>query len=87
MSIANGSSRVVAADMVKNQVYVVLPGPDDVASGGSGLCPNSANGCIGVYTAKNDDHCLDSGMPVLDHDDGDDPVFMQPPCNDRSAER
>jgi hypothetical protein len=84
---ANGSSRVVAADMLKNQIYVVLPGPDDVASGGSGKCPIAANGCIGVYTAKNDDHCLARGMPVLDHDDGDDPVFMRTRCDDdRQAE-
>jgi hypothetical protein len=82
MAMANGSSRVVAADMLKNQVYVVLPGPDDVASGGSGLCPNAKNGCIGVYTAKNDDRCLAHGMPVLDHDDGDDPVFMRVRCSD-----
>jgi hypothetical protein len=88
MAKANGSSRVVAADMLKNQVYVVLPGPDDVASGGSGFCPNAANGCIGVYTAKNDDQCLAQGMPVLDHDDGDDPVFMRTRCSDdRRAER
>jgi hypothetical protein len=85
---ANGSSRVVAADMLKNQIYVVLPGPDDVKSGGSGKCPNAANGCIGVYTAKNDDRCLAQGMPVLDHDDGDDPVFMRTRCSDdRRAER
>jgi hypothetical protein len=82
MATAGGSSRVVAADMLKNQVYVVLPGPDDVKSGGSGLCSNSANGCIGVYTAKNDDACLAKGMPVLDHDDGDDPVFMRVRCSD-----
>jgi hypothetical protein len=85
---AGGSSRVVAADMLKNQVYVVLPGPDDVASGGSGKCPIAANGCIGVYTAKNDDGCLAEGMPVLDHDDGDDPVFMRTRCSDdRRADR
>jgi hypothetical protein len=87
MAKAGGSSRVVAADMLKNQIYVVLPGPDDVASGGSGLCPNAANGCIGVYTAKNDDQCLAQGMPVLDHDDGDDPLFMRTRCDDdRRAE-
>lgn len=83
MATANGGSRVVAADMIKDQVYVVLPGPDDVASGGSGLCPNSADGCIGVYTAKNDDSCVASGMPVLDHDDSDDPVFMTVHCSDQ----
>jgi hypothetical protein len=81
MALANVGSRVVAADMLKNQAYVVLPGPDDVASGGSGLCANSTNGCIGVYTAKNDDHCLAQGMPVLDHDADDDPVFMRVKCN------
>jgi hypothetical protein len=73
----------VAADMLKNQIYVVLPGPDD-----SGHCPIAANGCIGVYTAKNDDGCLAQGMPVLDHDDGDDPVFMRTRCSDdRRADR
>jgi hypothetical protein len=74
---AGSSSRVVAADMLKNQVYVVLPGPDD-----SGHCPNATNGCIGVFKAKKDDQCLAQGMPVLDHDDGDDPVFMRTRCND-----
>jgi hypothetical protein len=79
---AGSSSRVVAADMLNNQVYVVLPGPDD-----SGVCPNAANGCIGVYTAKDDDRCLAGGMPVLDHDDGDDPLFMRVHCNDRGGNR
>jgi hypothetical protein len=83
MAKAGSSSRVVAADMLKNQVYVVLPGPDD-----SGFCPNTANGCIGVYTATNDDRCLAHGMPVLDHDDGDDPVFMRVRCSDdRDSDR
>jgi len=77
---AGSSSRVVAADMLKNQVYVVLPGPDD-----SGHCPNAANGCIGVFKAKKDDQCLAQGMPVLDHDDGDDPVFMRVRCNDNQG--
>jgi len=76
MVTAGASSRVVAADMINNQVYVVLPGPDN-----SGVCPNTANGCIGVYTAKNDDPCLAHGMPVLDHDDGDDPLFMRVRCD------
>jgi hypothetical protein len=75
---AGGSSRVVAADMLKNQVYVVVP-----AENNSPVCGKlAAQGCIAVYTAKNDDRCLAHGMPVLDHDDGDDPVFMRVRCSD-----
>jgi len=47
-----------------------------------------------VFTAPNDDKCLAQGMPVLDHDDGDDPVFMRTRCrehddddHDREARR
>ena len=62
---------------------MVLPGPDD-----SGVCPDAAKGCIGVFIATNDDHCLDHGMPVMDHDDGDDPVFMRTRCDgNRQADR
>jgi hypothetical protein len=67
-----GGSHSVAADMLGNQVYV------PVNSAGA-LC-GARNGCIAVFTAKNDDRCLTGGMPILDHDDGDDPVFMRPPC-------
>jgi hypothetical protein len=77
-------SHSVAADMLKNQVYVPV-------NGAGGLC-GKLNGCIAVFTAKQDDRCLTEGMPVLDHDDGDDPVFMRPPCgehdgDDRRADR
>jgi hypothetical protein len=87
---ANGS-HVVAADMLKNQVYV--PINNNPAEGGaSHICRDhggdDAKGCIAVYTAKNDDRCLAQGMPVLDHDDGDDPVFMRTRCSDdRRADR
>ena len=60
--------------MIKNQVYM------PINSAGT-LC-GTLSGCIAVFTAKNDDKCLKEGMPVLDHDDGDDPVFMRPPCGD-----
>ena len=43
------------------------------------LC-GTLNGCIAVFTAKNDDKCLTGQMPILRHKDGDDPVFMRPPC-------
>ena len=82
-------SHVVAADMLKNQVYVPINnnpaegGASHICSGNGG---DDTKGCIAVYTAKNDDHCLAEGMPVMDHDDGDDPVFMRTPCNDRRAE-
>jgi hypothetical protein len=69
-------SHSVAADMLTNQVYV--PGNRSATT----LC-GSANGCIAVFTAANDDPCLAHGMPVLDHDDGDDPVFMRTQCGSR----
>ena len=87
---ANGS-HVVAADMLRNQVYVPI---NNVAAegGASHICRDhggdDTKGCIAVFTAKNDDHCLAQGMPVLDHDDGDDPVFMRTRCSDdRRADR
>jgi hypothetical protein len=84
-------SHVVAADMLKNQVYV--PINNNPAEGAaSHVCRDNGGddtkGCIAVYTAKNDDRCLAQGMPVLDHDDGDDPVFMRTRCaDDRRADR
>ncbi len=85
-------SHSVAADMLRNQIYV--PGRANTvagtctAAGCATLCgPASttgpaAQGCIAVLTAPNDDKCLAQGMPVLDHDDGDDPVFMRTRCRD-----
>jgi hypothetical protein len=75
-------SHSVAADMLKNQVYVPV-------NAGGGICgATSTTGCVAVFTAKNDDKCLAEGMPVLDHDDNDDPVFMRTRCDDdRRADR
>jgi hypothetical protein len=78
-------SHVVAGDMLKNQVYVPINN-NPVEGGASHICRDNGGddtkGCIAVYTAKNDDSCLAQGMPVLDHDDGDDPVFMRTSCGD-----
>jgi hypothetical protein len=84
-------SHVVAADMLRNQIYVPVRA-NTVAgtcttAGCATLCgpagsPGAAAGCIAVLTAPNDDKCLAQGMPVLDHDDGDDPVFMRTRCRD-----
>jgi len=69
-------SHSVAVDMLRNQVYV----PANQAA--TTLC-GSSNGCIAVFTAVGkDDHCLAQGMPVMGHDDGDDPVFMRTRCKD-----
>jgi hypothetical protein len=85
-------SHSVAADMLRNQIYVPVR-----ANTVSGTCTTAgcatlcgpasttglaAQGCIAVFTAPNDDKCLAQGMPVLDHDDGDDPVFMRTRCRD-----
>jgi hypothetical protein len=74
-----GGSHSVAADMLKNQVYV------PVNSAGT-LC-GTLKGCIAVFTAKKDDKCLKGDMPVLKHRDRDDPVFMRPPCGGPEPER
>jgi hypothetical protein len=73
-SPTQAGSHSVAADMLRNQVYV----PGNAAGA---LC-GTLNGCIAVFTARHDDACLAEGMPVLDHDDGDDPVFMRTRCHD-----
>jgi hypothetical protein len=65
--------------MVRNQIYI----PANKAA--TALCGTS-NGCIAVFTAPNDDKCLAQGMPVLDHDDGDDPVFMRTRCRDHDRD-
>jgi hypothetical protein len=74
-----GGSHSVAADMLKNQVYV------PVNSAGA-LC-GTLNGCVAVFTAQHDDKCLTGDMPVLRHADGDDPVFMRVPCGDSDDRR
>jgi hypothetical protein len=84
-------SHVVAADMRRNQIYVPVRA-NTVAgtcttAGCATLCgaagsTAAASGCIAVLTAPRDDECLAQGMPVLDHDDGDDPVFMRTRCRE-----
>jgi hypothetical protein len=84
-------SHVVAADMRRNQIYVPVRA-NTVAgtcttAGCATLCgaagsASAASGCIAVLTAPRDDECLAQGMPVLDHDDGDDPVFMRTRCRE-----
>jgi hypothetical protein len=84
-------SHSVAADMKRNQIYVPVRAntvagtcstPGCATLCGAAGSPAAANGCIAVLHAPNDDKCLAQGMPVLDHDDGDDPVFMRTRCRD-----
>jgi hypothetical protein len=68
-------SHSVAADPVKNQVYV----PGNKAA--TGLCGGS-NGCIAVFTALNDDPGVCSGPGEPAHGEGKqgDPVFLRHVC-------
>src|SRR5215475_6729392 len=81
-------SHVVAADMLRNQIYVPIrstafpANPPTVSTICSSMGGDDTKGCIAVFHAPNDDQCLAQGMPVLDHDDGDDPVFMRTRCRD-----
>jgi hypothetical protein len=88
-------SHVVAADMLKNQIYVPVRANTVsgtcTAAGCATLCgpagsAAAAAGCIAVLDAPNDDKCLAQGMPVIDHDDGDDPVFMRTRCRDHDGD-
>jgi hypothetical protein len=75
------SSHSVAADPVANQVFVAIGG-----NGSSTVCGTAggsdAQGCIAVYTTKNDDQCLAEGAPVRTASAGEDPVFMKGRCRD-----
>ncbi len=68
-------SHSVAADPVKNQVYV----PGNKAA--TGFCGGS-NGCIAVFTALNDDPGVCSGPGAPAHGEGKegDPVFLRQVC-------
>jgi hypothetical protein len=80
ITLTAAGSHSVAADPLTNQVYV--PGNKAAAA----LCGQlgsgqGANGCIAVFAAPNDDKCLAHGMPVIDHDDDDDPLFLRVRCH------
>jgi len=68
-------SHSVAADPVKNQVYV--PGNKAATT----LCGGS-NGCIAIFTAANDDPGVCSGPGTPAHGEGKqgDPVFLRSVC-------
>jgi hypothetical protein len=70
----------VAADPVKNQVYI--PGNKAATT----LC-GGANGCIAVFTATNDDPglCSALGVPAHGHGKKGDPVFLRHVCADNNG--
>ncbi len=73
-------SHSVAADPVKNQVYV--PGNKAATT----LCGGS-NGCIAVFTASNDDPgvCNGPGTPANGQGKQGDPVFLRQVCPDNNG--
>jgi hypothetical protein len=73
-------SHSVAADPIKNQVYV----PGNQAA--TALCGGS-NGCIAVFTAANDDPGVCSGPGTPAHGQGKqgDPVFLRQVCPDNNG--
>jgi len=79
-------SHSVAADPVKNQVYVPI-NSNPAQGGASGICGahggSNANGCIAVFTVTSgtDDKakCLAQGAPVTAMSDGE-PQFLQTNC-------
>ena len=78
MTTAAGSHSV-AADPVKNQVYV--PGNKAATS----LCGGS-NGCIAVFTTVNDDPGVCNGPGTPAHGEGKkgDPRFLRQVCPDNN---
>lgn len=74
-------SHSVAADPVKNQVYV------PVNSGSAALCGETTTGCIAVFTAANDDPGVCSGPGTPAHGQGKqgDPGFLRHVCPDNNG--
>ncbi len=74
-------SHSVAADPVKNQVYV--PGNKAATT----LCGGS-NGCIAVFTTTNDDPgvCLGNGVPAHGQGKQGDPGFLRHVCPDNNGQ-
>jgi hypothetical protein len=71
-------SHSVAADPVKNQVYV--PVNNNPAGSAFALCGNNVAGCIAVFTAANDDPGICNGPGP-----GDDQVFLRHVCPDNNG--
>jgi hypothetical protein len=73
-------SHSVAADPVKNQVYV--PVNNNPAGSAFSLCGNGVPGCIAVFTTTNDDPgvCLGNGTPAHGKGKQGDPVFLRAVC-------
>lgn len=69
-------SHSVAADPVKNQVYV------PVNSGSQALCGETTTGCIAVFTAANDDPGICNGPGQGQQGD---PVFLRHVCPDNNG--
>jgi len=74
-------SHSVAADPVKNQVYV------PVNSGNLALCGETTTGCIAVFTAANDDPGICGGRGERADGEGQqgDPGFLRAVCPDNNG--
>jgi hypothetical protein len=76
-------SHSVAADPVKNQVYVPVNAVNPLCGGTPAL-----NGCIAVFTAAADDDpgvCLGNGVPAKGQGKQGDPVFLRAVCPDNNG--
>jgi hypothetical protein len=94
VSTASGSHSV-AADPIRNQVYVPIRGNAATTPPGTSTVCSSANdvfgnpgsdsqGCIAVYTAPNDkDDCVAEGAPVVRVNEDGDAEFLKGRCHDR----
>jgi hypothetical protein len=98
VATASGSHSV-AADPIRNQVYVPIrgnaathptPGTSKVCSSGKDVFGNpgsDALGCIAVYTAPNDaDDCVAEGAPVVRVNEDGDPEFLKGRCGDHDRD-
>jgi hypothetical protein len=74
----------VAADAVLNQVYVPIPKNNTTTGLTSTICSQAGGsdvtGCIAVFTAPHDDHCLAAGTPVIQVGNGGNPDFLRIRC-------
>ena len=79
-----GGSHSVAADPVKNQVYVPINGS---RAGASAICGAGVTGCIAVFTTTGDDPglCNGPGTPAKGQGKKGDPVFLRYVCPDNNG--